>query len=434
MIMDTSDRGLLDIERFDREPGRPVFHGLIGDLDPAQLRGLSTEEKIPHVLAIIGADTMSTRMRASLLEIDQTISTWPQLASSVAMGGAVAADVARRILLGLHTESGRFFVDVEETVRDSPREPTTPPEGGEPATPPVSMSVTTPPSGGADVPVDRIRHLVTMASLAPSGGNAQPWRWLWQERALHLSLDARHSRALLDFQSLASVASLGAAAENLVLAAHADGLGVHVASFPVAAQPPLVAAFTFCANGAPNDESHAADALSEWIEARASNRRTAARTVLGTEVFEALAGVVTDTGADVRWLKTDAQLDEIGRLLGAGDRLIFLDRRLHQELMSEVVFGPRTIASAAFRLRHSSCRRPTAPGSRCRDRGRRWRLSRSGVAAPIWRRCRKNRLPLRRPSACSPWTIPRRLIILREAARSSACGWLRRGSVWGCSR
>jgi molybdopterin/thiamine biosynthesis adenylyltransferase/nitroreductase len=338
VIMDTSDRGLLDIERFDREPGRPVFHGLIGDLDPAQLRGLSTEEKIPHVLAIIGADTMSTRMRASLLEIDQTISTWPQLASSVAMGGAVAADVARRILLGQHTESGRFFVDVEETVRDSPREPTTPPESGAPATPPFSMS-TTPHSGGADVPVERIRHLVTMASLAPSGGNAQPWRWLWQERALHLWLDARHSRALLDFKSLASVAALGAAAENLVLAAHADGLGVHVASFPDAAQPSLVATFTFCANGAPNDESHTADSLAEWIEARASNRRSAPRTVLGTDVFEALAGVVPDTGADVRWLKTNAQLDEVGRLLGAGDRLIFLDRRLHHELMSEVVFG-----------------------------------------------------------------------------------------------
>ena len=66
------------------------------------------------MLAIIGADTMSTRMRASLLEIDQTISTWPQLASSVAMGGAVAADVARRMLLGQQTASGRFFMDVEE--------------------------------------------------------------------------------------------------------------------------------------------------------------------------------------------------------------------------------------------------------------------------------------------------------------------------------
>jgi len=32
--METSDRGLLDVERFDKEPSRPPFHGLVGELDP----------------------------------------------------------------------------------------------------------------------------------------------------------------------------------------------------------------------------------------------------------------------------------------------------------------------------------------------------------------------------------------------------------------
>lgn len=40
VIMDTSDRGLLDVERFDREPGRPIMHGLIGDVKADSLRGL----------------------------------------------------------------------------------------------------------------------------------------------------------------------------------------------------------------------------------------------------------------------------------------------------------------------------------------------------------------------------------------------------------
>src|SRR5262249_35954029 len=108
--------GLLDIERFDLEPERPIFHGAVGDLDPTRLRGLTTEEKVPYVLKIIGADTISARLRASLLEVEQSISTWPQLASAVAMGGAVAADIARRILLDQHRSSGRFFVDVDDIV------------------------------------------------------------------------------------------------------------------------------------------------------------------------------------------------------------------------------------------------------------------------------------------------------------------------------
>ena len=31
--MATSDRGLVDVERFDLEPHRPILHGLLGDLD-----------------------------------------------------------------------------------------------------------------------------------------------------------------------------------------------------------------------------------------------------------------------------------------------------------------------------------------------------------------------------------------------------------------
>jgi molybdopterin/thiamine biosynthesis adenylyltransferase/nitroreductase len=340
VLMDTSDRGLLDIERFDLEPDRPVFHGLVGDLDPSRLRGLTTEEKIPYVLRIIGAGTISTRLRASLMEIDQTISTWPQLASSVAMGGAVAGDVARRILLGQHTASGRFFVDVDSAVPDSPVEAI----DAQPAHQPEAHSIRTPlrsshAAEGREIPIEQVRRLVTAAAAAPSGGNAQPWHWIWRDRGLHLFLDARHSRSLLDFQSLASVAALGAASENLVLAAHEDGLGVRLTPFPDAAQPSLVAFFTFGERNGSADEPADADPLAAWIDRRATNRRNANRQRIAEDAFTALQAAVAHTaGAGIRWLRTDESLTEAGAVLGAADRLIFLDQRLHHELMAEINF------------------------------------------------------------------------------------------------
>ena len=52
VLMATSDRGLVDVERFDLEPQRPILHGLLGDTDIAGLSGLSNREKIaarsPH--------------------------------------------------------------------------------------------------------------------------------------------------------------------------------------------------------------------------------------------------------------------------------------------------------------------------------------------------------------------------------------------------
>ncbi|MEK4341128.1 Rv1355c family protein [Brevibacillus sp. FSL L8-0710] len=118
VVMDTSDRGLLDVERFDLEPDRPILHGLAEGLDYSRLQGLSDQEKIPAVLKIVGYETMSERLKASLQEVGKSIMTWPQLASSVSLGAAVGADVCRRISLGQFTGSGRYFVDMEEIVSD----------------------------------------------------------------------------------------------------------------------------------------------------------------------------------------------------------------------------------------------------------------------------------------------------------------------------
>ena len=87
--MDTSDRGLIDVERFDREPTRPLFHGLVGSLRADTLKGLPTKDKVPFVLRILDETRISTAMAASLLEIQETVYTWPQLASAVTLGGAV---------------------------------------------------------------------------------------------------------------------------------------------------------------------------------------------------------------------------------------------------------------------------------------------------------------------------------------------------------
>ncbi|MBS1940985.1 MAG: ThiF family adenylyltransferase, partial [Bacteroidetes bacterium] len=76
VVMDMSDRGCLDVERFDLEPDRPIMHGWIDHLDlEAAKRPMSAEEKVPYMLPITGVETLSPRMKASVIELGQTIST-----------------------------------------------------------------------------------------------------------------------------------------------------------------------------------------------------------------------------------------------------------------------------------------------------------------------------------------------------------------------
>ena len=122
VVMDTNDRGMIDVERFDLEPQRPILHGLADGLDPDSIKNLTNEQKIPYILRMVGADTMSARLKASMLEVRKTINTWPQLASSVTLGGAATTDICRRILLDQFHDSGRYYVDLDEIISDKTSE------------------------------------------------------------------------------------------------------------------------------------------------------------------------------------------------------------------------------------------------------------------------------------------------------------------------
>jgi molybdopterin/thiamine biosynthesis adenylyltransferase len=116
VVMDTSDRGMVDIERFDLEPDRPIFHGLLPQTKPGDIKLYNGQERLNLALSIAGRETISERAKASMLEVGKTITTWPQLASSVVLGGAVGTDVCRRISLSEIQCSGRYYVDLNEII------------------------------------------------------------------------------------------------------------------------------------------------------------------------------------------------------------------------------------------------------------------------------------------------------------------------------
>jgi hypothetical protein len=113
VVMDTNDRGMLDVERFDLEPDREILHGLVNDIDPDTIGSLSPEGRMKAVMRIVNVETLSERLKRSLPEIGKTINTWPQLASSVTLGGAITTDICRRIFLNEHRISGRYYVDLD---------------------------------------------------------------------------------------------------------------------------------------------------------------------------------------------------------------------------------------------------------------------------------------------------------------------------------
>jgi nitroreductase len=332
--METSDRGLLDVERFDLEPKRPVFHGLLGELRASDLVALSTHAKVPHVLRILEPEQLSARMAASMAEIDYTLTTWPQLGGDVTLGGATVAAAVRRIGRGLELASGRVRIDVESALQTiSSPSPATWSTHSAPAAPPAETEqikeTTWRPRAVPDL-AERLQAVLRVAMLAPSGGNTQPWAFALEDRCWSIDVDPSRS-STMDVRMRASFVAAGAALFNSRIGAARHGVLGSIELFPDPRNELRVATVRF-------GEDHDGGLASRYeaMLRRCTNRQPGRVSAIEGAVIAAIEEAAQEEGAKVHLYCAPDAVAEIGRLLGESDRLRYLSPVLHLEMMSEL--------------------------------------------------------------------------------------------------
>lgn len=310
-LMATSDGGLLDIERFDLDPERPLFHGLLGDIDASPLRDLSSEDNVPFALSMLGGDRISPKLAASLIEIGQTIETWPQLGSAVTLGAAQVAHATRRIGLGQDLPSGRVRLD---PATHPPQEP--------PRVAAEDFSQTT-----AATTEGAPNSLASAAAMAPSAANAQPWRFTSEENSFTVALDPGRTVGSLDIDARASIVAVGCAVECARIQALANG---QRGTLDWIERPTFSGRLAFTPTSADGA-----------LAAQLRHRRTDRRHGDGRSIDPGdLKQIEAASNGHVSIITRREQLTRIGQLLGASDRLRFLHPQLHEELTSELRWSP----------------------------------------------------------------------------------------------
>lgn len=345
VIMEASDRGTVDVERFDLEPERPIMHGWLEHLtiDFNVLKNLKTsEEKLPYILPISGLDNLSSRMKASMLEIESTITTWPQLASAVTLGGGITTDVCRRIFLNEFHDSDRFFIDIEKLIADkklatpeqsSPQHVDTLQQEEMQALIEKANILST--DEQLDLDSNIIKQIVEAATLAPTYGNSQPWKWKYKDKNLYLFYDTEHNTPFLNINNEASFIGFGAATENLVLEAHKINVEIKLTVFPLSINNKLISVFQFFRKNNLNInglESHLVDNLVEAIPNRFSNRKFISKTPIQFNSLDKIvAAVKTVPGADIDFIIDDEKIKIIGEIIAKADRIKITNKIGHTD-------------------------------------------------------------------------------------------------------
>jgi molybdopterin/thiamine biosynthesis adenylyltransferase/nitroreductase len=338
VLMDTSDRGMLDVERFDLEPDRPILHGLIDHLDPRDAAKAKTnEEKLPFVLPIAGMDTLSARMKASMLEIESSVATWPQLASSVVMGGGVASDTWRRVALDQFSSSGRWFIDPEAMVNDGDRKSSTPKrtrriEG---------MTSATMEEIAGRVPIDQsvlpfeasqAIALVKAGIQAPSAGNMQPWKVMHRMGHLFLFHDEKLGGSGLDPGGLIPALDTGAFIENMALRAGELGLSLTIDNYPLGDDHRLVAVISR------NPGAVRPDRLAAQIPFRCTNRKKGdGRPIDDVTMKELDDATRSIDGCRVHFITEKSDMLALAELIGDAERIRVLHPIGHHEVFQKEI-------------------------------------------------------------------------------------------------
>ncbi len=339
VIMDTSDRGMLDIERFDLEPEREIFHGYMGDVNYRDLKNLSMKEKVTFGLKITGLETLSSRMKASLLEINQSISSWPQLASAVFLGGAIGAHTAKNILLDQMTDSGRFYVDLDELIQVGP-ENLSPNSTVDSKELDVSIKkeygISNDLNSDYKLSDDELFKIVEIANSAPSGGNMQPWEWVFSDKGvLHLFHDQKRSKSLLDFKGTGSLISFGAALENIRLTCLKMGIETSIKPHITEFGEEKIASIQFdrkAGSALPDKYAY----LTPFIDSRLTNRLNEERKPIQDSTFDELTGMASEAGFKLRIFDLEEQIKRFAKINGLMDWVRMINVEGYNDFVKEI--------------------------------------------------------------------------------------------------
>lgn len=116
MATDNGDGIIFDVERFDLEPDRKIFHGLIPDIDASALKNMDFKQWLQLATKIVGPEYLTESMQHSILNIGKVIPAVPQLGTSASMAGTAVSFALRKISAGESMPSGRYTISIEEKL------------------------------------------------------------------------------------------------------------------------------------------------------------------------------------------------------------------------------------------------------------------------------------------------------------------------------
>lgn len=179
--------------------------------------------------------------------------------------------------------------------------------------------------------IGTVRDILAIAVHAPSGDNAQPWRFFLRGHTLSLYNLPDRDASLYNFRQRGSFLAHGAVIENISIAAPAFGYQAEASLFPEGAHTSRVAAVSLTPIPARED------LLFSCIRLRATNRKPYKTIPLEAghrvELRSAASGM---SGVALHLIDAPERVRSLARVISVNDRLILENRAIHDGIFGSI--------------------------------------------------------------------------------------------------
>ncbi len=184
---------------------------------------------------------------------------------------------------------------------------------------------------------EKLARILAAAVQAPSGDNAQPWRFQVKENTIFLVNVPEKDTSPFNYKQTSNYIALGAALENMRIAAGNEGFVVKTELFPENSNELIVAKIT-CVEGNSNRND-----LANYIHARSSNRRTYNSEKIKIQDLVALQELEKELPFQGRvlFLNEKKDIDIIASIVSAGEKISLETKTIHAFLFKHVTWSKK---------------------------------------------------------------------------------------------
>lgn len=194
---------------------------------------------------------------------------------------------------------------------------------------------------------EEIEKLCIAGSMAPSGGNSQPWLvTVINGNTFELKLDKKRSESFLDVGKYASFFALGCFSENLLIAAEWLGLKYEFKFLGYRGISEALVKIVFTARQ--NIPRITEDSLYPYIEKRVTNRQFYDGTSISGKNIQQLKKCITNSFENYK-ISTLALTEEktvLAEILGRLDVIRILNDNLFQEMVHEIRWSEEEVVKS----------------------------------------------------------------------------------------